>query len=360
MTRPISLMSDEEVTQCRSGADDAGFGALETGRGRLPLRALDGQVRIDGLLAQATIQQTFVNAFDVPLEATYIFPLPDRAAVTRFRMEVAGRVVEGVLKERGVARRDYHQAVQAGQRAALAEEDRPGVFTLQVGNLMPGEQALVQLTVVGPLLYSDGEATFRFPLVVAPRYIPGVPLSGPPAGAGVEADTDAVPDASRIRPPVLLPGFPNPVQLALAVDIHSAGLTFGDFRSSLHTVQLAQPDAGHWRIDLNPGERLNRDFILRFRVNSDRAQTALSVTPDAKGSAGTFVLTLLPPAASPKLQRPRDVVFVLDRSGSMEGWKMVAARRALGAWLIRCPNAIASRSSPSIRSWKLPNRQSAG
>src|SRR5262249_33264834 len=150
---------------------------------------------------------------------TYIFPLPDRAAVTRFRMEVAGRVIEGVLQERAQARKEYEQAIQAGHRAAITEEDRPNVFTLRVGNLMPGEQATVRLTLVGPLPTSDGEATFRFPLVVAPRYIPGKPLPGPSVGDGTAPDTDAVPDASRITPPVLLLGYPNPVCLSLAVEV---------------------------------------------------------------------------------------------------------------------------------------------
>ena len=162
-----------------------------------------------------------------PLEATYIFPLPDRAAVTRFRMEVGGRVIEGVLKERAAARRDYDEAIKTGHRAAITEEERAGVFTLRVGNIMPGEEATVRLTLAGPLPYSDGEVTFRFPLVVAPRYIPGMPLPGASVGSGVAPDSDAVPDASRITPPVLLPGFPNPVRLSLSVDF---GKTAQDYR----------------------------------------------------------------------------------------------------------------------------------
>ena len=88
-------------------------------------------------------------------------------------MEVAGRVVEGKIKERAQARREYSQAIRQGHRASIAEEERPGVFSLRVGNLMPGDVATVQLTMVGHLPYHDGEVTFRFPLVVAPRYIPG-------------------------------------------------------------------------------------------------------------------------------------------------------------------------------------------
>ncbi len=326
----LPTLTDEEIRP-RSPADDtAGFGALTTPRGVLPLKAMDVQTRVDGLLAETTIGQTFVNTLDEPLEATYIFPLPDRAAVTAFRMEVAGRVVEGILKERGEARREYEQAIQAGHRAAITEEERPDVFTLRVGNLMPGETAAVRLTLSGPLEYGDGEATWRFPLVVAPRYIPGVPLPGPSVGDGAVPDTDAVPDASRITPPVFLPGFPNPVQLSLAVEVRAAGLPVRDLRSSLHAVVTTDGEDCR-RVRLQPGERLNRDFILRFRVADETVRTSLVLQPDAdpKSREGTLRLTVVPPAGQTAAARPRDLVFVLDRSGSMGGWKMVAARRAL-------------------------------
>jgi Ca-activated chloride channel family protein len=309
---------------------DAGFGTLSTTKGALPLAALAVQARLDGLIAGVEVCQTFINAHDEPLEATYIFPLPDRAAVTSFRLEVAGRVVEGELQERTKARQQYDEAIMGGHRAAIAEEERAGVFTMRVGNLPPGERAVVKLTLVGPLPYSDGEVTFRFPLVVAPRYIPGKPLPGEPTGSGVSADTDAVPDASRISPPVLLPGFPNPVQLRLEVEVAESSLAPHDFISSLHTV-LEEQRENVLRFRILPGERLDRDFVLRYRLGSDRVHTALTVQPDAGGSdEGTFLLTVVPPTVKgSQAQRPRDVVFVLDRSGSMSGWKMVAARRAV-------------------------------
>jgi Ca-activated chloride channel family protein len=328
-TPTIVLMTEEEVSRCLPAADEPGFGALSTERGPLPLKALAVHARIDGLLVEVALAQTFVNTHAEPLEATYIFPLPDRAAVTRFRMEVGGRVIEGVLKERGAARREYAQALQAGHRAAITEEERPGVFTIRVGNLMPGEAATVHLSLSGPLVYDAGEVTFRFPLVVAPRYIPGAPLSGASVGDGVAVDTDAVPDASRISPPVLLPGYPNPVRLSLTVDVELSALNPRDFRCSLHAA-LLESDGHAARISLQPGERLNRDFILRFRVGDESLRSSLSLLPDQPGAReGTFVLTLLPPALPGRGVRPRDMVFVLDRSGSMSGWKMVAARRAL-------------------------------
>ncbi len=326
MNHTVPILTDDEVRMSVPPGDEAGVGALSTNKGLLPLRAVDVRTRIDGLAAKTVLTETFVNTQSEPLEATYIFPLPDRAAVTHFRMEVAGRVIEGALKERAAARKEYDQAQREGRRAAIAEEERSGVFTLRVGNLMPGEEARIGLTLVGPLAYDDGEATFRFPLVVAPRYIPGVPLPGAPVGEGVAPDTDAVPDASRITPPVLLPGFPNPVRLSLQVEIHSHGLAIRDLRSSLHAI-VDEETAGVRRLTVQPGERLNRDFILRFRAADKALQNVLSLSPDGDSREGTFVLTLVPPQLN--AARPRDVVFVLDRSGSMGGWKMVAARRTL-------------------------------
>src|SRR5215510_2042844 len=191
---------------------EGGLGALVTDRGNLPLDEITAKVAITGLLGTIELTQGFRNPFDVPLEATYIFPLPDRAAVTAMRMTADGRVVDAQLKERGQARAEYDQAIAEGKRASIAEEERPDVFTMRVGNILPGERVTIALTLVGPLSYEDGEATYRLPLVVAPRYIPGTP-AGFMAGSGYAPDTDAVPDASRITPPVLLPGFPNPVRL---------------------------------------------------------------------------------------------------------------------------------------------------
>lgn len=307
--------------------DDRGFGCLETARGRLPLAALDVEARVTGLDVATEIRQTFVNHTGAAIEATYIFPLPDRAAVHRFRMEVGGRVVEGKIDERGRAREVYEEAIAAGQRAAIAEEDRPGVFTLRVGNLVPGDRAVITLQMVGPLPVEDGEVTFAFPLVVAPRYIPGAALGGEQAGTGTGSDTDRVPDASRITPPVLLPGFPGPVRLSLAVSVDGAGLPIGNLRSGLHEV-YAMPEGTGWRVELRPGERLDRDFILRWTIGDSALRSSAVWAPDDDGEGATAVIAVVPPVGAAAQGRPRDVVLLLDRSGSMRGWKMVAARRA--------------------------------
>lgn len=326
--RPETQAQTQIEQDDRETQSAGGLGALVTTRGNLPLDSVDLRARIAGTLAGVELAQEFRNPFDVPLEATYIFPLPYRAAVTGLRMEADSHVVEAVLKERAEARAEYDTAIEEGRRAAIAEEERPDVFTMRMGNIVPGERVTVRLTLSQPLPYEDGEVTFRFPLVVAPRYIPGRARPGAPAGRGVAADTGAVPDASRITPPVLLPGFPDPVRLTAVADIDPAGLPLTRITSSL-PVQPNEAPNGHTVVQLEPGARLDRDFVLRMAV-AERGLVASSLSmgcDDGQADEGTFTLTLLPPSDA-TAARPRDVVVVLDRSGSMSGWKMVAARRA--------------------------------
>ncbi|GAQ92568.1 poly (ADP-ribose) polymerase [Klebsormidium nitens] len=356
MATAVSMMSDDEINAARETEEDkeAGFGALASERGMFPLRSVKVFAKLTGLCSHVTLDQTFLNAFDTPLEATYIFPLPPQAAVTSFRLEVKNRVVEGVIKERGEARQEYSQAVQTGHRAAIAEEERQGVFSIRVGNIGSGEIASVRLTMAAPLPFADGEATFRFPLLVAPRYIPGVGLSGMDVGGGVGKDTNETPDASRITPPqrVTLPGFPDPIHLGIEVEFDVTSLPVSNVRCSLHTVEVSDvsqtatsPTLAIRRLRLDPtGDcRLNRDFILRFNVvdNSalEKVTASLMMSDDAddESEEGTWHLTLVAPqgAGNAGGKTPRDVVFVVDRSGSMAGWKMLAARDAIAKMVNR-------------------------
>ncbi|HEU4534022.1 MAG TPA: VIT domain-containing protein, partial [Polyangiaceae bacterium] len=311
MTKPALLpLSPHDLTLEPDGpARGAG---LACDRGPLPLRGVDVHAKIVGLVAEVLVTQSFVNDFDGPIEATYTFPLPDRAALTECRVSFGGRRLRGVLRERGEAREGYEGALRAGRSAALAEEDRPDVFTMTLGNLGPGERAEVRLALVMPLDARDGEATFRFPLVVAPRFVPGAPLDGPAAGTGVEADTDRVGDASRVSPPRLAPGGLAPVRLSLTIDLEAPGHDLGELRSSLHELALAELPWGY-RLTLPPGERLDRDVVVRFGARRQGAPARLLVRRDREGEGATFALTLDPePAGGPA--PPRDVVFVLDRS----------------------------------------------
>lgn len=339
----IRSLSAEELRT--SGSDPGrGFGAVETLHGCLPLVSLKVAVWVEGLLAETRVQQRFANRFSEPLEATYIFPLPPLSAVTGFRMTVGDRVIEGRIDERGRARADYDRALAAGQSVAITEEERPNVFSLRVGNIPPGMTADIEFSLVEAIAVDAGEATYRFPLVVKPRYCPGELLEGEQLGSGVAADTNRVPDASRISPPIRLPGFPDPVEFSFAVTLPFTGRLAGTFGCSLPAV-AEETAAGIWRVRVTPGQSLDRDFILRWWVADDRQpQMDLRLEPDEArpqglgregrpGSVegdGSFSLVVVPPLGGEEPPPPRDIVFLLDRSGSMGGWQMAAARRAVG------------------------------
>ncbi len=328
MSAELLPLLTAEAAPVTPAGDRPTCGELSSATGeRLPLKALSVETVVVGVTATCTVRQRFANTGDTTIEATYVFPLPARAGVTDFVASLAGRRVVGVLKERGQARADYEQAVVSGQRAAIVEEDRPDVFSVRVGNLGPGEEATIEMVLTGPLAFEDGEATFRFPLVVAPRYTTGTRLPGDQTGSGLASDTDAVPDASRVTPPRLSEVDERPdLQISLTLD--DGGLPVSDLRASLPTAVLEPLPDGLTRLQLEPGARADRDFVLRFRVDSQELCSSALLVPDAEGDEGTWSVTVVPPADTSSTAR--DVVVVLDRSGSMGGWKMIAARRAAG------------------------------
>ncbi|MGI9471637.1 MAG: VIT domain-containing protein, partial [Rubripirellula sp.] len=376
------------IDQFPSATQQQGFGALRSPHGNLPLQQLSYHAQLVGLSLRTTVVQTFYNPFDEFIEANYIFPLEGEQAVVQCQMVVGDRVVEARLKERGEAREEYRHAIRRGQRAALLEENRSETFSIAVGNIAPGEPIQVRIVTVGQLPVVDGQWTLRLPLVVAPRYVSGIALPGRSVGDGIHHDTDQSPDASCVTPPTLLPGFPSPIDLRLVVDIDPAGLEddarqedhaamglrqvgatqwLGKLESSLHSVIVESPTSGETessgcRISINPGERVDRDFILRGRFSEDEMCSSMVYEPPTNSEAsesdsgtdgpslagtrpdiadatdtdaaetedrrlGTFAVHFVPPSCS--THTPRDVVFVLDRSGSMAGWKMTAAARGM-------------------------------
>ena len=284
----------------------------------LPLTGLRISARVADRVAHVSMEQSFRNPFAETLEAVYLFPLPGGSAVSAFQMKVGDRVIHGVVKERGQARQDYQQALRQGKRAALLEQDRDDVFTVQVGNLPPGEAVSVKIAWSERLpFFDDGATELRLPLVVAPRYIPGQELDRDPVGPGVAWDTDQVPDASRLTPPRLAPGFDPKV--ALSIDVLLEDDRLADLSCSQHATRLSDAQIALARQD----ELLDRDFVLRWRPAGEKLSTSLLATKDGFG-----LLSLLPPKRDGFLGRARDVVFILDRSGSMGGVKMSSAARA--------------------------------
>jgi Ca-activated chloride channel family protein len=294
-----------------------------------PVLKTDGHMVVSGIVARATVRQEFTNPASGWSEGIYVFPLPEDAAVDRLRMRIGERSIEGVIQERAAARAQYEGAKRAGHRASLVEEERPNVFTTSVANIPPGAAVTVEIEYQQAIRYDAGQFRLRFPMVVGPRYIPGTPAQSA-VGSGWAPDTDQVPDASRITPPVQHParGALNPVNLVIELD---PGVALARLEASSHTVQTTPLAHGRYRIELAQGNApANRDFELVWQPYADSAP-AVTLLTERKGNETFALLMVMPPAptALDGLLLPREVVFVIDNSGSMHGASIDQARAAL-------------------------------
>lgn len=325
----------DEAAAARSDQTDRG------GQGGLLLRAAGGSrqavpvldtdvaIRVTGIVARARVRQSFRNPSDQWQEGIYVFPLPENAAVDHMKMQVGKRVVEADVKEKTAAKAVYEQAKGSGQRAALVEQERPNIFTTSVANIPPHGHIVVEIEYQQSLRYDSGRFSLRFPMVVGPRYIPGVP--GGAQGHGWSADTDQVTDASRITPPVAVPEEDeapiNPVRLT--VTLH-AGVPLESIASAYHSVRILRTDASSAEVELTAGSvPANKDFELTWKpVPSHAPQAAWFTETGADKTYG--LLMLLPPTAdAPQARLPREVIYVIDTSGSMTGPSLGQAREAL-------------------------------
>ena len=177
-------------------------------------------MRVTGMIARVKVEQHFKNPTKEWLEGVYVFPLPEESAVDHLDMKVGTRVIEGQIKEKEEAKKAYEAAKQEGKKATLLEQERANIFTSNVANIGPNEEITVAIEYQETLRYDQGQFRIRFPMVVAPRYVPGTPVAGDFLGTGFSPNTDQVPDASRITPPVLHPskGLINPVTIKVDLD----------------------------------------------------------------------------------------------------------------------------------------------
>ncbi len=309
------------------------FGGLKSEHGYLPMTSMSIEGKIVGLVYRLTLTQRFSGRCDAPIEASYTFPMPAQAGVSRFVMTTQTRKVIGELKERGQARQEYKAAVSQGKQAALTEQERPDVFTMTVGNIPAGEWVEVCLDLEGPLEWCDNHALFRFPLVVGERFTPGSYFLDGKVGTGVAKDTPLTRDASRVSPPRILSGYPNPVELSIDISVeHGSDAWWKELQtpqSSLAELRFSRRATGYQMVLPDTANRIDRDLIVRIPMQAADINTAIVCESD--GDSHTLMLNLIPPCGlAESSQGPRQVVVLLDRSGSMQGWKQAAACRAVG------------------------------
>ncbi len=298
---------------------------------RSPVLSTDVKFTVSGTVARAVVSQQFRNDSPDWVEGIYVFPLPDNAAVDRLQMHVGDRLIEGQIRERAQARAEYEAARERGSLASLIEQERPNIFTSSVANLGPGQTLTVEIEYQQTLRYQNGSVALRFPTVVAPRYIPGTPQSeGKPSGHGWAPDTDKVKDASRITPKVLAEGEPlrNPVSIHVELD---AGFPVNEVRSRYHPVKVEKRDDNRYEVSLAVGPfPADRDFELVWNPMPG-AQPRGALFLESAAGESHLLLTLFPPfgVKADDKRLPREVIYVIDTSGSMEGTSIVQAKSAL-------------------------------
>jgi len=295
-----------------------------------PALTTDVSIVVTGIVARASVRQEFTNPSSAWAEGIYVFPLPEDAAVDHLRMKVGDRVIEGDIQERAAAKARYEQAKQEGRRAGLVEQERPTIFTTSVANIAPGAAITIEIEYQQTIRYDSGRYRLRFPMVVGPRYIRGAPMAAPPVGTGWAPDTADVPDASRITPPVAHPsrGPLNPVRLAVELD---PGAPLARLTASYHAVHTTPRADGRYRIELAQGPvPADHDFELVWQPSVEAVPIATLFT-ERTGADAFAVLMVNPPASAALdgLRLPREVILVLDNSGSMAGASIEQAKAAL-------------------------------
>ncbi|MEA3413769.1 MAG: marine proteobacterial sortase target protein [Pseudomonadota bacterium] len=307
--------------------------------GRAIELGVDVAVSIGGVLAHVEVSQEFRNDGKAWAEGVYVFPLPDNAAVDSLEIRIGERVVKGIVQERGMARVSYETAKARGQRGALVEQERPNLFTVSVSNIPPGEAVSVELKYLQTLRQVDRWYRFRFPLAMTPRYIPGRPFEQPEirhTGSGWAGNTRSVPDASRISPPVVSPREREAMRQVRLTAALNSGFALESVDSTYHDAVITRRGTGRYEIALAAGEvPMDRDFELVWSPLARDTPEAMAFR-EVIGDDTYLLLTLMPPAPeSALIARPREVVFIIDVSGSMAGASIRQATAALGLALSR-------------------------
>ncbi|MEM7568663.1 MAG: marine proteobacterial sortase target protein [Pseudomonadota bacterium] len=296
-----------------------------------PRVATDVKMTISGPIARTKITQRFTNASEAWAEGIYVFPLPDGAAVDTLKMQIGERFIEGVIEERKKAKAIYEAAKREGKKASLLEQQRPNMFTNAVANIGPGETIVVQIEYQETVHMDAGTFSLRVPLVVAPRFNPL-----PEVRHQVNLDTssgwgsvDPVPDREKITPPVLHPeaGLVNPVTITVDLD---AGFPLGSVASSFHSIKQQSPSDSARLITLaDEAAFADRDFELTWTPAPGAAPSA-AMFKEMIDDELYYLLMITPQAGeAQKQQAPRDITFVIDTSGSMQGTSIGQAKQSL-------------------------------
>ncbi|MBD3640748.1 MAG: marine proteobacterial sortase target protein [Marinobacter sp.] len=295
----------------------------------------DFDVTVSGLIADSRLTRRFRNTSDDWREGVFVFPLPEEASVYALTMTVGERTITGKVRPKEQARQEYAEARDSGRQAATVEQQRPNLFTSRVANIPPGEDITIELRYQQPVDYRDGQFSLRLPTTLTPRYMPGPLRPSGEASAwnkGWAIATREVPDAAAISPFTVQPEdvAADSHRVRISVSLN-AGLPLADVTSPGHDLET-RVDGQQVHVSPSAGAVLmNRDFVLRWRPVRGREPVAAVFHEQFGGE--DFLMAMILPGVTPDQVLPRDLIFVIDTSGSMAGESIRQARLALGRGL---------------------------
>ena len=295
----------------------------------LPLQHTAVNAAIAGHISSVRVKQQFANPFDTKIEAVYVFPLPENAAVSEFLMVIGERTVRGILREKEEAEAIYRAARDQGYQASLLVQHRPNIFEQKVANIAPGKAIDVDITYFSTLAYKDGWYSFVFPTVVGPRFNP--PGHTDPVHALPRGGRTATPGGTAVE--YLAPTERSGHDLGITVSI-DAGMPIEEITST-HEITVERDELASATVQLAHRTTIpNRDFVLDFRIAGEDVKSNLMTYRDPETGEGFFSLMMIPPIDIADIsRRPMEMVFVIDCSGSMDGRPLAQATEAVATAL---------------------------
>ena len=292
----------------------------------------DANMTLTGLINHVVVTQTYQNENPFAVNARYVFPLPDESAVHAMTMHIGERVIKGQIDKKVEAEKKYEKAKKAGKQAALVRQQRANMFITNVANIGPGEQVIIELEYQEIIDYSSGTFAIRFPTTITPRYhaISGeVEQSNTEKTAFNSAPTGWLSPVYSTQSTAQNDNVPSS-QFSLNIDI-DVGLELVDINSKFHNVDVQNTAFGQYKIALNEANAVNRDFVLEFKpLQKEQAQAAFFTQQFENGDRYGLAMLMPPGDHFTQTQRlPREMVFVVDTSGSMHGQSMEQAKKAL-------------------------------
>jgi Ca-activated chloride channel family protein len=294
----------------RLAAPDPGDGKTTI---EFPLAHTSVLADVTGSIARVEVTQLYQNPTAQRLEAIYQFPLPENAAVTDMMFRIGKRVVISEVKKRQEARETYERAKAEGHTAALTEQERPNLFTQSVANIPPGESVEVVIRYVHEVKFDSGRYQFHFPTTIGPRYNPKHGMT----------------DAARVSPPVVAPGVKSAHDIDIVVTLGPTD-AFCDVVAKSHRIlTAADPKLGKRIVTLGDGDHVpNKDFILAWRP-AGKEPEARVITARDHGDDYLMLFVQPPADVAPEMVRPKEMVFLVDRSGSMYGEPLDTAKAVI-------------------------------